>query len=123
MRTLTLLALLTCLGCSRPAAIESTPTAAGNKAKLEVDAGLTKEGITVTEKSRDDKKLVLVFQSAGKDHESSNYSYSLYGSDGAKLQTNHFSIPGFAKGGQFEWSVENEDLPKANRVVIHFFGK
>src|SRR5262245_4779140 len=115
MRTLTFLALLVCLGCSRPAAIETTPT--GHKAKLEVDAGLTKEGITVTEESRDDKKIVLVFESAGKDHESSNYSYSLYGADGGKQQTNHFSIPGFAKGGQQQYVLENDDLPKASKIV------
>jgi hypothetical protein len=114
------------VGCSRP----DTKVTAGNGGKpsgagpkLEVDAALTRAGIDVQEKQREDKKLVLAFQSTQKDHESTNYSYALFGPDGVKMGGGAFSVPGFAKGETREWELMDDDLPNASRLVIGIFGK
>jgi hypothetical protein len=119
-----LFAVLLCagIGCS-PSGQKPMPSGSGAGPALEVDPALAQEGITVTEKGREKNKLFLIFGSTKSDHESSNYSYTLHGKDGAKLQTNAFSIPAFKKGSTFEWELDNDDLAKASKVVIRFFGK
>jgi hypothetical protein len=124
--TLMMVLLSLGVGCSK----SDTKVTVGNGGKprgvgpkLEVDAALAKAGINVQETQREDKKLVLSFQSTQKDHESTNYSYALYGPDGMRMGGGAFSVPSFAKGETREWELMDDDLPNASRLVIGIFGK
>lgn len=126
---------LALVGCGKPAVIPPQPvgtaivpstapaTTPSGPAKLEVDVELQKAGITVTEKLRQDKKLVLLIGSTQQDFDSSNFDCLLYDGSGKMLSKTGLSIPKFAKGESFEWELLDEQLPNTTRVVIQPLGK
>jgi len=126
-----LCALLALTGCGRPATIPPQPvgtaiapaTAPTGPARLELDADLKKVGITVTEKQRQDKKLVLLIGSTEQDLDSSNFAFLLYDGAGKELSKTGLSMPRLGKGESFEWVLEDEQMPQATRVVIQPLGK
>jgi hypothetical protein len=113
-------------GCSSsetgvPSGAGAKPTAsapAAGKLAIEIDPALTRDGITVVEKSRDTGKIVLLFGSTKTEHDSNNYSRVLFGPDGKEISHTGISVPRFARGVTFELEVIDDDLAKASRMVI-----
>ncbi|MBY0526449.1 MAG: hypothetical protein K2R98_23850 [Gemmataceae bacterium] len=118
-------------GCQKPAVVVvqttgpggTKPEYVGDGPKLEIDPALTADGITITEKSRDAQKIVLLIRSTKKDRDSSTFYYFLYNPDGKELEKRGFSVPAAKQNEDTECDMMNEDFPKASRMVIRYFAK
>jgi hypothetical protein len=99
------------------------PTGPLPSLQLEVDPALTDEGITVQIRSRQEKKVVLVFGFTKKDHDSNNYSYLLFDKDGKPLGRSISSVPRHKQGETFEWELNDDDLARASRLRVQPLGK
>lgn len=114
-----------CSGPKAPIVLTTFPATklAPAEGKIEVDAALTAAGLEFQEKSRDAQRIAIVVRSPKQDHESSVYSYTLFDASGGRLSSTGISVPGFKKGESSELEIQNDDLPKASRIVFGPFGK